>query len=189
MFEIEPEEFNIEEMEENEAKENAKYYDIPEVGDIVTVKLLLGEEEFIVIRTDYAVNYVYGEDVRSKHPVIITGWNYRKSIKHQESFHVCHVTEIKQIPKEYADENYVDDWQQHVNKMIKSQIPAVGKTAIIRQDSVLHIIENIGMSYSKKRYKVVGIIERDISPLLVLRPTKHFNGKFEEIDSGYFYMS
>lgn len=183
-------EIDYEKWEYEESLENAKDYEIPNLGDIVTVELFSfppkGDEDYLVVRTDYTTNYVDGEEIKSKHPVIITAVKENDSIKNATSFHVCNVKKITNLPKDLSDE-----LKEKLNKMIESQIPKIGKTAIVKHNSILQIAKRrLGRDDRKvEKFKIVGIRERNCEPLLILKPTKHFNQKYLELSLGHCYIS
>ncbi len=162
---------------------NSKY-DVPDIGDVVIVKFPLSDKErkFIVLRTDYMTSYLesIGEEMTSKCCSNITGLEIGKGIKHVTDFHVYHIREIIKCDKDESDKN-------EMIKLINSQNPAVGKTAVIRKNSLLRLNKE---RCKWDKFKIVEIVNRQgLESLLVLRPTKHFNGKYKKLSLGHVYLS
>lgn len=176
---------DLESLQLDEIKERKrlieKDYEIPEIGDMVEVKLSgRCTEKYIVLLID--------TDIENGN-CIITGVLYNKGLKSLTNFNICFVTKLIR-----GDNDKYSDWNIHKKMMAESLIPKIGKTAVIRRDSTLRMLSNWDTNVIKKygtdKFKVIGIKDRKLmEPLLIVKPTKHFNQKYLEISAGHFYYS
>ena len=126
----------------------------------------------------------------------ITYLQENRSIKHIK---MCTSDDIISIDNK-IENMFLENIKPRI-KIVNSQIPEIGKTALFRKVN----INNISYDFSgNEKFKIIDIIDRSkseecceyeedgepMNPLLILRPTKHWNHVDTFIlDASFFYIS
>lgn len=170
----------------SEIPEPKKVCELPNIGDVVIATVPSHgslEKRYVVIALRYQSPRIYRAQ-----PTLIDAVEVGKGAASIDRFHISFVKEI--IHRDYADQ--FDNWEKYRDKLILSQIPEVGKTAVVRKKGVMRLFtyENPMKIFGTWKFKIVKIRERgEESPLLVLKPTRHFSGEYFEADALNFYFS